>query len=1007
MASHKPLTVYYSSAGSGKTYTLVKTYLKYALKNQHAANYKHILAITFTNKATQEMLERILSALKKLANKEKSDLSIQLIDALAIDHTTLFARAQKVLEHMLYNFSDISILTIDKFIYRIAKSFSFELGISLQHQIELDSRKICEKATTQLLEEYSKDESLTHVIDRFCESVFTQNESWKIEQKIQALSLLLLEEKSWANLSKEMPWISEYKTVEKKINSTLIEFERRFFTLCSALKKKLYPLNFELFKGGKTQSIKAYANRYYFGKKILLEFSKIYPSKSLIKQYDSGSFFKKDHPENKDCLSFFEEITAFLDEHFEPYVLSRLSLKTIYPFLMLSALQQKISHLYEKLNVIHLSEFSKKISQIVLEEPIPFVYERVGLWYEHVLIDEFQDTSTLQWQNMWPLVEESLSKGFGNMIVGDPKQAIYRFRGGDVQNFIGLENEKKQFVSTKLLDTNYRSAKHVVEFNNAFFTYLKPFLSDHHQSIYKGLEQKVQKSVSGQVYFKKVHKNQSIQELKKQIDRLLEAHYTPSDILILTRKKAALLFIEESLRSMGYKTSSSEQLLLLENKSITLLLSFLRYISEVDNPVYCTNLFAHLNNCIDIPAKDLFSCIKDQEFRHTFIKNVVGLELQNLTGLSLYEICLSLFALPCFEHIPNVYYTAFLDVVLAYQDKKNESIPAFLDYIEDEKESLSISSETDENAIKLMTIHKSKGLESAVVILPSIEWSTQAHKDLIWTTPEHPKKSRSFSAILPKQKVLSDTRFAALYSAEEQEDFLDEVNVLYVAFTRASEVLIGFYDAPKKLAKYLTDFIENKPEFDTVKQAYTLGLLPEKKKQNTTDIPAHPPEKKIKKLSPLDYTYDYSYLKPPLEKHIEKGIVVHDLLSHIYTPKDVERVLDWYFLNHQELKNEKPVYQKIIKSIVGHSDLELFFSNTVTAHNELSFIDHNQELCRADKVVFTEKKVFILDFKTGKESKKDIAQVIHYVNAFKAMGHTNVQGLLFYIRSLSSKQVTA
>ncbi|MEO8759639.1 MAG: UvrD-helicase domain-containing protein, partial [Bacteroidia bacterium] len=483
--------VYKSSAGSGKTYTLVKEYLKLALADPHRLNkaYKQILAVTFTNKAAAEMKERILTALKQIAALEKTPLAADLQKELFISETELQARCKEVHQNLLHQYADFSVCTIDSFVYRLIKRFSIDLQLPANFTVDTDEDAALWWAIDELLTNMKQNKLLQNLLLNYASDKVDEQKNWKIENEIFELARPILISKKDTKEAELLGKVSLEDLLE--IKKQLQESVRKTEHYLIGLADKAYltiaqnGVSIEDFRYGKSGFFS------YF-KKIK---EKKFASDELANKYVNDAINEDKWYTGKNAngaidgiketlRSIYYEVESYREKNISEYFLHKLLLKNITALCVLNEIQELVLKYKQEKNIVFISEFNTTVSSFIQDEPVPFIYERLGDRYKHYLIDEFQDTSVLQWLNLLPLVHNSLAEGKFCMIVGDGKQSIYRWRGADVDQFVNLPKiksaeqnrviqEQQQALELnyqeKQLNTNRRSCAEIIGFNNNLF----------------------------------------------------------------------------------------------------------------------------------------------------------------------------------------------------------------------------------------------------------------------------------------------------------------------------------------------------------------------------------------------------------------------------------------------------------------------------------------------------------------------------------------------------------
>ncbi len=624
----KNFTIYKSSAGSGKTFTLVKEYLALALsdESQSPRAYRHILAITFTNKAAAEMKERVVKALKELSLDDYAALSgtaQTLLKELKkhpklnirkqIDDETIRKRANNVLKEILHNYSDFAIGTIDSFVHRIVRSFAFDLKIPMSFELEMNDDELLNKAIDLLLTKVGTDESLTRALIEFTESKTDDEKSWHIENDLKYFAKNLLNEEGAVHIEKlrELS-IDDFFKIKETIQTEIKKFEAAISKCGKEALKTISDsgIEHEKFAGGANGIGK------YFTYLSEVRSDKLEPSKTIQKNIDTDNWYAgKASASDKDSIDaikqklidYYNEALVYIEKNLQEFILFRLINTTIYSVAVLNEIEKLLNEYKAQNNILHISEFNKLIAKIVLNEPTPFIYERIGEKYNNYLIDEFQDTSVLQFQNLLPLIDNSLANGHFTMLVGDGKQAIYRWRGGEVEQFsmlpeifshqdnpLILEREQalKRNHNPQVLNQNYRSKREIIEFNNSIFRTLSDKLNPRFKTIYDTLEQGFNPENRGgfvQVEFldgeKEEFQNRNLECAHRIINELLQDGYQLKDIAILVRRNTDGSLVANYLSNFGIEVISSDSLLLSNSADVNFIYSLFKFLDNTADPI--------------------------------------------------------------------------------------------------------------------------------------------------------------------------------------------------------------------------------------------------------------------------------------------------------------------------------------------------------------------------------------------------------------------------------------
>ena len=676
------------------------------------------------------------------------------------------------------------------------------------------------------------------------------------------------------------------------------------------------------------------------------------------------------------------------------------------------------------------------IAKIVMNEPIPFIYERLGEKYNNYLIDEFQDTSVLQFQNLLPLIDNSLASGNFTMLVGDGKQAIYRWRGGEVEQFAMLpeifkhnDNElvlERQDAlirnhNPQVLDKNYRSKQEVIEFNNSVFKTLSDKLNPKYQSIYKDLKQGFKTENTGgyvQVEFV-VGEKEEFRDLNKQralevIKELLNDNYKLKDIAILVRKNTDGSDIANYLTQNGIEVISSDSLLLSNSTEINFIHSLLKYLANTSDNITQTEILEYLVAAKYLESNSLEKVIllKNKSGLLSIIKSAgINFSIAHLSKMALYELCEELIRVFRLNAKPDAYIQFFLDEVLNYSIKKNNNLNDFIEYWEEKKLKASLIVPQGMDAVSIMTIHRAKGLEFPVVILPFSNSKVTNGKDNLWIDLHNDKLPNLPSALVPVSASLEETEYVKLYTDEKNKSLLDNLNVLYVGFTRAEERMYIFTGKPSKtpdnlgtVSDMLCYYYQQKGEWNEGKTVYTFGdrvnhkvstsnLKPEtlNYKLETFNSNQWRENIKMRAAAPSIWNTEFADTKK------DYGVVVHSALAKVKTETDIEPALKAMCAEGLITNEEKTNLLVTLTKIVNLPSLKAYFSEGLTIKNEAEIITLAGDLFRPDRVILTGKTAVVIDYKTGEEIPKHKQQIIQYADLLIEMGYSVSEKLLVYI----------
>ena len=821
------LQIYRSSAGSGKTYTLALSFIALALKGDrygYQDYYRKILAITFTNKAASEMKERVLEYLESLSKKEDKDKILEWLKKdTNYDDEKIFERAGIIHKHILHNYADLGISTIDKFTYKIVRTFASDLGLSHNFDLEMDNYKIIQPVVALLLSKMSDTGGeLSDTLVNFAMQKAEDGKSTNIERDLEEFAKQLFKEEITQFTDGKILSVKECMQVKQYLQKSKKDITLRVENLADRV--------CDFFdKSGLT---KDHFNRGTFYNHFTRNVGntddrKWMPSEALMRNISANEWYTKSKKQEiKDLVDtlkpqlsqYFNELMDLLSE----YNSVKAILKNIYSIAVLNEMMQEVIAFKKENNIEQISEFNKKIHNVVTNQPSTFIYERLGERYNHYLIDEFQDTSLLQWQNILPLITDSLDYG-KSMLVGDGKQSIYRWRGGEVEQFsklpeiyngddltfkIDWENKLKHHYTTESLQSNYRSRRNIIEFNNQFFEGTKELLSNELKVIYDNAEQEIKQAKDGgyvhiELFGDKVNdfKELILEKMTTEIKKITtENNYSYKDIAILCNSRKSVALVAESLSASEIPVISNEGLLLNKSEKVSTLISILKYLQNPADNIAKAVIAEYLykNHLPDESLHQVYLEIKSTEGFLVVLKRAnININYSKLLQEPLYELVEQIIRV--FNFNEDVYLGFFLDVVLSYSEKKGSSISEFLLWWDEriDKESIVIPEGTD--AVQIMTIHKSKGLAFNVVMIP-FNWEDRRNTTDIWVDTSSYFNKQLPAALISGSKNLEYSYFKDEYLKEKEMSLLDSLNKLYVAMTRPKERLYI-------LSKYLPDKI--------------------------------------------------------------------------------------------------------------------------------------------------------------------------------------------------------
>jgi len=1027
------LYLYESSAGSGKTYTLVKAYLAYILKRPEA--FRHVLAVTFTNKAAGEMKERIIAALKILSMGEGGALKLALQKETDLSEEHLKKQSRQALRLILHSYSDFAVMTIDSFIYKVVRSFAVELGLPLLFDVDLDENRLISLMADEFIDSLEPGEAQAEMLVDYIIDRIDLRDSWKYDKDLIQVARELIKERAVDKLE-SLAGIppEEFKRYRDEFKKRVEIFRqgvnKRAGEILESLKKAgLHTNDFAHKDKGICNSLKKLAT----GNKPDDFNLKEHYSRFLNRQWFSKDTLVK----RPDILTRFQstragemtdELQAYIEKEYTAYVTAYSILNTLPLVALLSEIEKRLMRYKTENNLIPISDFAKRVAEVVKSEPVPFIYWKVGEKFDHYLIDEFQDTSRIQWSNLFPLIENSMAGGRDNLCVGDPKQSIYRWRGGDpdiIQELPALFGRTAE-VKTRRLKGNWRSAPEIVRFNNSFFSFdgkvspfdafgVPPFYSPEH------VEQAPEKDFPGYVCIRSLavdndFRTRALEETLQVIHRLFQKGIPLSDMTVLVRTNREGARVADFFFRKGVDVLSPDSLMLNNDRRIRFLISLFYYL-ETGEELY----FREAAFFFDAYQKDNTENLRQR---------LSGLKTK-LHPLSLYEkaeTCIEEFGL---HHSGGSFLTGFLEVIHGFSQTmgEGEGVTTFLEWWEENKENekCALKSIHGRNALQVMTIHKAKGLEFPFVFIPFADWEMVSfsgfRSDTLWVDDAN----TGLPLPLGFRKYLKQSFFSEQFDEEVQKNYEDNLNILYVAFTRASRALYVLFpdkepsdddESVKKIHFFIKERLSYlfPGEFSPCSEGGFLlqrGEEPSDAGEKEKDLPGEVPygftstswQKRlhIKRVSPDDWS-----LLGDENKALRQGVAVHHCLEKARNTDDVYSELkalrERGILSGEEEKHLLSNIEKIMGLPAGDGYVKDFFSGDYPALNEGVLLTASGDY-RPDRLLFTPAGVLVIDYKTGTPRGEDSAQIRHYLQILRDAGYDASEGYLLYLNKGTIERV--
>jgi ATP-dependent exoDNAse (exonuclease V) beta subunit len=1054
------LTVYRASAGAGKTHKLTGEYLKLLFLGEQT--YRHILAVTFTNKATDEMKSRIIEELYNLAAHHPSSYLEMLRSEYALTGEQIRRKAKDTLVAILHDYAAFNISTIDRFFQQIMRAFTREIGLQGGYGIEIDQELALSEAIDNLLGDLEKPESreLLGWLLRFAEDRVENGGEWNLRREITSLGREIFKER--------------YRTFSERLNrdiedkQTLENYKNELYAVIRSTESRLkelgekgvdvmkqYALQPSDFKGVSRSPM------LYFEKLARGEVKE--PSAAFMACADNvEACYSQTAPpatvqiigcafENglNDCIKRIVQLFDGMTDYYS----AKEAVRNYYTLGILTDISQHIAAYRKEKNVMLLADTTELLNKIIDGSDTPFVYEKTGTHINHYMIDEFQDTSDMQWNNFRPLIGESLAHRHKNLIVGDVKQSIYRFRNSNWK--LLDEQVQKDFFREQLteetLAENWRSFRQIVSFNNAFFMAAPALLQALYNdalaasslpdavqetfrsaivSAYAGSEQRVPpvwEDKEGHVRVDFLQgdeetdwKEEALQRLPAVVESLQDNGYRLQDIAILVRTNQegsriadALLAYKEVHPQSRYRYDiiSDDALYVGRSPVVRFMVALLRYLNNLDNQtnkqmaflayMALEGRFAEAWQPMDFPPD-------------------IQAGLQILSRQALYEMTEGISRLFAgnFPDNEQVFVQAFFDMVLDFSQRENANPERFLKWWDETGSHKTIATPDGQNAIRILTIHKSKGLGFKVVVLPFGEWGID-HKPTqqltLWCHPETKPFDRFYLLPIRYGQGLIHTIFAKDYFEERLHACIDSLNTLYVAFTRAKEELIVFAPRPKKVNKgtggverissvgdLLWAGLNASFPFDTGAGIFELGkacFSPSGKTETaeTEEIPmgrlcsVSSDERLRLSLTGKELSFDNAP-----RKH---GVLMHEILCGIRTRNDIPASVEKFRLEGVISGEEAGNLIARLEELLTHPGVEQWFDGSARILNEVEILSEKGLVKRPDRVMIYPGRVVVVDYKFGQPSARHHTQVRSYLHLVRQMGYPCVEGYLWYVHS--------
>ncbi len=1040
------LLVYKASAGSGKTFTLAVEYMKLLIFKPKA--YREILAVTFTNKATAEMKERILSQLHGIAvaDKESEAYLHQLLKETNLPASTVRAHAAKALQYLIHDYDHFRIETIDSFFQSIVRHLARELNLGANLTIELDQTKPLSDAVDELINKLDEDKKMLGWIRDYILERIDDDKRWNVSDEIKAFGTNIFDEvyiEKGETLRTEIEnrtdYLRHYKQTLGELKDTarreLTDLADEFFNILDI--HRLTPDDFS----GKHRGICSYFNKLKasdFSKELrntTVENHLADPKKWATKA--SGRYDEIVHLASTTLLPLLEKAEQARPNDVRIINSCTLSLKYVNCLQLLSSIDEAVHEENKRKNRFLLSDTNALLRRFVANEDSPFIFEKLGVNLKHIMIDEFQDTSRMQWNNFKFLLLNGLAEGAESFIVGDAKQSIYRWRNGDWRILNGLKDRLDSFpIAERALTVNRRSAGNIIKFNNRFFQtvldlvnkddpILKEAYRDVRQERFKYPEEGfVRITLSDN----EDYEAKTCKALTDTVEELKAKGIGLKEMAILVRKKKYIPLIADYFdKYTPYKIVSDEAFQLDSSSTVQMLICALRVLSQPEDKISKVQL------AIDYQKEVLHNTIGMSRLLsdklEPYLPEAFLAQADNLRSMPLYELFEKLFKLFDMKEIKrqDAYLCAFYDHVVQYVQENSSELSGFLQYWEEELHTKTIPSGEVEG-IRILSVHSSKGLEFQTVLLPFCDWNKETdvkNGNIVWVEPT--EKPYNELSILPVEysSRMKESIYQKDYMEEQRQLWVDNLNLLYVAFTRAKNNLFIYAGTGRKqtVSQWIEDAIhlmvtdqdnpinirsENSPLI------YEWGSImppPPKKKLTTTNKLLIEPKAETIRLQSYDSPIEFRQSnqsaefirgeKSTTEAYVTEGRLMHQVFSSIRTKDDIDQAIDRLrFEGVIESDAQEKRVRRLTEYALGNPKVQDWYSGRWTLYNECTILYHangEMQTRRPDRVMIKGDEVVIVDFKFGRRKEEYHLQVDEYRSLLKQMGYSRIKGYLWYI----------
>ncbi len=993
------------------------------------------------------MKERILSWLGSFSTSEyieNTDLkNIQKAfeeQGLKITIDELHHRSKKLLDYILHNYSTLNIGTIDRFNSRLVRSFSYELGLAKNFNLEIEAEPFLIEAVDKMLDQIGENETISNSFMDYVDYSLENNERINLNKNLYDSAKEFVKDIHYEHLKNNKSFDdASYENIKNTLRKEIVLNKKKSADLAvqSVELFKSRNIDIEDFAQGKN-GIGGFFTKvtdFYQQKRAGFPFPTT-QEESVVNNYRKGASSKAKHKESE----IFEILDQLIENRMQLILLyietqkKEKVLSALLPLKVNKDIQDELQKIEEENDLVLLSKFNILINENLKNEPSAFIYEKVGSQFQHFFFDEFQDTSELQWQNFVPLRDHSVSSEYTSFtLVGDPKQSIYRFRGGESKLMLDIIN-KKEFSPKQadllVLKDNWRSARNIVQFNNELYRYHSEGLEEEHKNIFGiDAEQSPKSKIDGRVKVNLIENltneefyDDTSERMRKDIQECLSNGFKFSDITILCRGNFDIFSYSQKLGNLkvtyhgeetNIKTISDKGLTLELSNTLKAVIEFLRWEINPKNKTCLIMMMYYLNTLgkINMPdfsleMKEILDIETHEEIlQYLHHKYSLQLKQDHFPRFNLYnfiEYYVNEFSV---ENKETDFLLNFLEMLFNFTQNAGASTKEFLKYWDEEASSYTIQASENIDAIQIMTIHKSKGLEFPIVFIPMIN----KNRDNEFTNWFETNESDALKSVninqFSKNLEVYDEEIQSFNKKNSYKNLIDRLCLQYVATTRPVEQLFFYLQKANKTSNNLelleflqTKNTENSDEFDLYE------INPEMLKKHSKTKSSTFKTKNIQDLKNVSEKSTSIKIATPSKNYqvrnekVRIGLFVHELLSKINTEKDIHKVLEGYALEGQITLEEKVEIEATLQDIV-RTYSEFFDEKWEVINEKDIMISENGEshIFRPDRILKNDEGYIIVDFKTGEQKSKDEAQVEGYKNILERLGKKVLKTQIIYL----------